>query len=201
MGQAPPFSAPPDLNEQKRKASKTTTWIVLGVIAFCGCGGLVLMAAVFLPVFAQARSAAIKNRSLSNLNLIGVAAQIYSSDNDDRLPLGENWQDALSVYRINESDSLNGGPVERKTNIFLPPYPKNPGSYAMNSEMSGFKLSEVADPFRTILFFEAAPEGRNVQGGKEIVRKVESYFLAGMCDSTARTFKHQGADPIKWKPK
>lgn len=159
------------------------------------------MAAVLLPVFVQAKKAAIKTRSLSNIKQIGVAAALYSSDHNDRYPLAESWQDGLGAYAVQGSLSQDGGAPKPETDIFLPPYEENPGSYAFNSAMSGVKSSEVQEPFMTVLIFEAAPTGRNVHGGQEMVRRQESHFLAGFCDTSARTIPHSAIDTCLWKPK
>lgn len=195
MGQAPPFSAPPDLNEQKRKASKTTTWIVLGVIAFCGCGGLALMAAVLLPVFVQAKSSAIKTRSLSNIKFISTAVTIYTADNNDRFPPLDSWQEAVTPL-ITVPPS--GSPSE---NPFQPPYTEKPGGYAFNASLEGVSTVEIPLPSSTVMIFESSTEGRNLQGGEEIIRREEDYFLAGFTDSSARIVKFENLDQVIWAPK
>lgn len=53
--------------------------VVIAIIA--------ILAAILFPVFAQARTAAKKTQDLSNLRQIGIAFLMYSTDNDDRLPL------------------------------------------------------------------------------------------------------------------
>ncbi len=45
-----------------------------------------ILAAILFPVFAQAKGAAKKIVSISNLKQIGFALQMYLSDNDDTLP-------------------------------------------------------------------------------------------------------------------
>lgn len=199
MGQAPPFGAPPDLGDHKRKAAKATTWFTLGVVAFCGCNGLGLMAAVLLPVYAQARSAAMKAQSRSNVSMIGTAAAVYSADHNDRLPLAENWQDALSAYQVG-APPVDGSIPKVKADIYQPPYKQKPGSYAFNSSMSGLRLSDVVSPFWTILIFESVREGRNIHGGSEILRREESRFVAGSCDFAPRIIELSDIGQFRWKP-
>jgi prepilin-type N-terminal cleavage/methylation domain-containing protein/prepilin-type processing-associated H-X9-DG protein len=52
--------------------------VVIAIIA--------ILAAILFPVFAQAKAAAKKTRSLSNVKQLGTAFQIYLGDNDDVTP-------------------------------------------------------------------------------------------------------------------
>jgi prepilin-type N-terminal cleavage/methylation domain-containing protein len=52
--------------------------VVIAIIA--------ILAAILFPVFAQAKEAAKKTQSLSNIKNLGLANLMYSSDYDDRLP-------------------------------------------------------------------------------------------------------------------
>ena len=52
--------------------------VVIAIIA--------ILAAILFPVFAQAKLAAKKTKSLSNVKQLGTALQIYVSDNDDVTP-------------------------------------------------------------------------------------------------------------------
>ncbi|MFX9042671.1 prepilin-type N-terminal cleavage/methylation domain-containing protein, partial [Acinetobacter baumannii] len=49
--------------------------VVIAIIA--------ILAAILFPVFAQAKLAAKKTKSLSNVRNLGMAFQIYVNDNDD----------------------------------------------------------------------------------------------------------------------
>jgi prepilin-type N-terminal cleavage/methylation domain-containing protein len=52
--------------------------VVIAIIA--------ILAAILFPVFAQAKQAAKKTQTISNLKNIGLGAQLYLSDNEDRFP-------------------------------------------------------------------------------------------------------------------
>lgn len=54
--------------------------VVIAIIA--------ILAAILFPVFARARMKAIQNNCLSNLKQLGLAFQMYATDNDDRPVLG-----------------------------------------------------------------------------------------------------------------
>jgi prepilin-type N-terminal cleavage/methylation domain-containing protein/prepilin-type processing-associated H-X9-DG protein len=55
--------------------------VVIAIIA--------ILAAILFPVFAQAKLAAKKTSSISNLKQLGLAMVMYSNDNDDDLPVSQ----------------------------------------------------------------------------------------------------------------
>jgi prepilin-type N-terminal cleavage/methylation domain-containing protein len=57
--------------------------VVIAIIA--------ILAAILFPVFAQAKMAAKKTQSLSNIKQLATAAQMYSNDSDDLVPLAIEW--------------------------------------------------------------------------------------------------------------
>jgi prepilin-type N-terminal cleavage/methylation domain-containing protein len=64
---------------QSRAFTLIELLVVIAIIA--------ILAAILFPVFAQAKLAAKKTQSLSNLKQMGTATQIYLSDSDDLYPL------------------------------------------------------------------------------------------------------------------
>jgi len=66
--------------------------VVIAIIA--------ILAAILLPVFAQARAKARQASCLSNQKQLGLAMMMYASDYDDTLP--------MSYYYVNETNSSNG---------------------------------------------------------------------------------------------
>jgi prepilin-type N-terminal cleavage/methylation domain-containing protein/prepilin-type processing-associated H-X9-DG protein len=68
------------MNRQSRHSAFTLIelLVVIAIIA--------ILAAILFPVFAQAKAAAKKTVCLSNLKQAGLAAVMYSNDNDDGLP-------------------------------------------------------------------------------------------------------------------
>lgn len=61
--------------------------VVIAIIA--------ILAAILFPVFAQAKVAAKKTASLSNVKQLGTAANIYLSDYDDTMPRAFGWHPAI----------------------------------------------------------------------------------------------------------
>ena len=90
--------------------------VVIAIIA--------ILAAILFPVFAQAKEAAKKTQSISNLKQIGLAWTIYSGDYDD----------TLMRVRIVDSPSLINywwgsfdGTILREERGLLYPYTKGKG--------------------------------------------------------------------------
>jgi prepilin-type N-terminal cleavage/methylation domain-containing protein/prepilin-type processing-associated H-X9-DG protein len=70
----------------KRRKNAFTLIELLVVIAI-----IAILAAILFPVFAQAKMAAKKTASLSNMKQTSLADAMYSNDYDDNLPAGGFW--------------------------------------------------------------------------------------------------------------
>lgn len=90
--------------------------VVIAIIA--------ILAAILFPVFAQAKMAAKKTASLSNVKQLGTAVNIYAGDYDDVLPrsvgmyggqyMWTYWHDVPADWRSNNAEwveFMNGTPV------------------------------------------------------------------------------------------
>ncbi|HTQ11197.1 MAG TPA: prepilin-type N-terminal cleavage/methylation domain-containing protein [Fimbriimonadaceae bacterium] len=67
--------------------------VVIAIIA--------ILAAILFPVFAQAKAAAKRTASMSNMKQVGIAAMMYATDDDDVFPLterGGDVSDAAEYY-------------------------------------------------------------------------------------------------------
>ncbi|ARU41609.1 hypothetical protein CCB80_10845 [Armatimonadetes bacterium Uphvl-Ar1] len=99
--------------------------VVIAIIA--------ILAAILFPVFAQAKEAAKKTQSLSNLKQAGTSSIIYASDYDDLFPLmtywnGTNWQAGIVHDVPADWRSTNAAWVDRMGTRWgnsLQPYMKN----------------------------------------------------------------------------
>jgi len=67
--------------------------VVIAIIA--------ILAAILFPVFAQAKLAAKKTQSLSNIKQMGTAVQIYLGDADDLFPLAHHPSDPVGGWNYN----------------------------------------------------------------------------------------------------
>jgi prepilin-type N-terminal cleavage/methylation domain-containing protein len=127
--------------------------VVIAIIA--------ILAAILFPVFAQAKAAAKKTQSLSNMKNIGLGVIMYSSDNDDKFPALQvydyrpgdapgtcnqqiKWQDAVHPYIKNGrgttgagTTNANAGSGNYDEGIFLSPggRKQSGSSYAMHQDV------------------------------------------------------------------
>jgi prepilin-type N-terminal cleavage/methylation domain-containing protein len=100
--------------------------VVIAIIA--------ILAAILFPVFAQAKTAAKKTQSLSNVKQMGTSVHIYLADHDDRMPrsfgwyngignMWNYWHDVPANWRTNDPayvEFANGSPLNHTE-----PYRKN----------------------------------------------------------------------------
>jgi prepilin-type N-terminal cleavage/methylation domain-containing protein len=96
----------------KRAFTLIELLVVIAIIA--------ILAAILFPVFAQAKAAAKKAASLSNIKQMGTAMNIYTSDYDDILPLATS-QDATSVNYYDVSWIKNTQPYIKNLQMFVSP--------------------------------------------------------------------------------
>lgn len=89
--------------------------VVIAIIA--------ILAAVLFPVFAQAKGAALKTQSLSNLKQIGTAWMLYASDQDGALMPVASFEGSLARYWWGSWD----GATLRIHEGLLFPYTRNHG--------------------------------------------------------------------------
>jgi prepilin-type N-terminal cleavage/methylation domain-containing protein len=141
--------------------------VVIAIIA--------ILARILFPVFAQAKQAAKKTSSLSNIRQIGLAAQMYATDNDDVFPRTmdtatgfpetiswwavHNYQAALDAYIRNGRGGVNSsGLSPSKGSVWFDAadpdrnIPVMWGSYSNNGFMTGTSrvLTSIEEPSRTI---------------------------------------------------
>jgi type II secretory pathway pseudopilin PulG len=65
-----------------------------------------IMAAMLLPALAKAKHKADHIRCMNNVKQLNLGLIMYATDNNERLPAGTNWCDALSPYVKNEKTYL-----------------------------------------------------------------------------------------------
>lgn len=106
-------------NHMKRAFTLIELLVVIAIIA--------ILAAILFPVFAQAREAAKRTACLSNGRQIGMATMMYTSDNDDGMPI-------FSAY-----DELNppGSPNHRGVEVWVLPYAKNKDVFGSPTDVGG----------------------------------------------------------------
>jgi prepilin-type processing-associated H-X9-DG protein len=116
--------------------------VVAASIALCGCGGQRAVQDLSRTM-QRAGEAERKATCLSNLKQLALAALMFAQDHNETLPNANTWADDLQPY-CSSSDLLR---CPSDTHEF---------SYAMNSQLSGKKLGDIADPTKTVIFFESS---------------------------------------------
>ncbi|RYG33313.1 hypothetical protein EON81_18450 [bacterium] len=163
---APPMSAPVS-QPAPASSNKNTLWIILAVlVGVCGCG-TVILAAILLPVFSQAKMAAKRTAGLSSMKELSLGVLMYMGDADDRFP--PVMDSALSMKPMVE------------------PYVKDPSVFTSKNEKGGEILSDprlagrfsfsIADPSKGIMLYDSLPW----QGDRSPV---------GYIDGSARLIPH-----------
>lgn len=159
------------MDEYRLRINKAFTLIELLVVIAI----IAILAAILFPVFAQAKLAAKKTQSLSNLKQLALANIMYAGDNDDVLPRTmdtstgfpetiswwavNNYQVALNPYiKMGRGGVEGGGTSGGKGSVWFDPadpdknVPALWGSYANNGFMTGMdrSLSSIEDSAGTV---------------------------------------------------
>jgi len=116
-------------------------------IALSGCGGQKAVQDLSRGM-QRAGDAQDKATCLSNLKQLALAALMFAQDHNETLPSANTWSDDI-------------GPYCRSTEILRCPSDTSDYSYAMNSKVSGKKIGDIADPVKTVIFFESSAGVRN----------------------------------------
>lgn len=152
----------------KRKAfTLIELLVVIAIIA--------ILAAILFPVFAQAKDAAKKTQSISNLKQVGTSTAIYLADYDDTIPQSAYIQapntivsvyDLLQPYMKNEqilvspSDEISGGQSwESRVQPFgLVPKQVKRASYIPNLGVFGDNLCGLKPAYTPTIVHTGLPE-------------------------------------------
>jgi len=120
---------------------------------------LAILAAILLPVFAQAKLAAKKTADLSNLKQIGIALMLYAGDYDDHGPMVKmmgahpiTWVDELQPY--SRERLLNRSPLDNSvhwaTGARWTSYGLNAYFEALHPPYFGLSLAQPVNPASTV---------------------------------------------------
>lgn len=158
--------------------------VVIAIIA--------ILAAILFPVFAQAKAAAKKTASLSNLKQTGTAAQIYLADHDDTFPLAyvpgdprgydfdrlvptPKWLSPATDFQQNAMDCFWSNSIQ--------PYSKN--------------LEMLADPIATEVSVTQAIFN-NVNPPASVTTKISYSFNGLMNGYSATAVGNSSEIPVFW---
>ncbi len=127
-------------------------------------------------------------QSMICLTNLVAAAQAYAGEHDGRLPPAAEFPSALEKY-------FEPLPVARA----VPPQGRR---FAMNAAVAGLRLKEIADPARTVLFFETGPEGPLV-GGQERLRQLgndDDEYVFAFADGHVERMSGDDLKDLVWQP-
>jgi len=106
----------PEINMNRKAFTLIELLVVIAIIA--------ILAAILFPVFTQAKTAAKKTQSISNIKQIGLAFQMYANDSDDIMPRQDNCvanssiNPALKTAAFNASACWGAGPYYDRGNHY-----------------------------------------------------------------------------------
>lgn len=174
--------------EQRKR--NVTLWIVLGLLAICGCGIVPILAAILFPVFAQARFAAQKSATLSNSKQSALGVLMYTADWDDRLPPADKWMDATLPY--SKTDMVFKSILAAGDN------PDKFG-FAFRKDLGRKKTMDYPDPDRWAMIFDSTLTQRNATSNLETLPDPERYLgtnIIAFLDGHAKATKNRDI-PVK----
>jgi prepilin-type N-terminal cleavage/methylation domain-containing protein/prepilin-type processing-associated H-X9-DG protein len=151
-----------------RKVSNTSGFTLIELLVVIAI--IALLAAVLLPVFAQARAKARQTTCLSNLGQLGLALTMYQDDNEERLMPGHlisgnpntqyaGWAGLCNVYA--RSVGIFRCPSDTTVDGTLGSEPSYAETYFFNLNLGGVEApnglprSAFASPALTVLLAES----------------------------------------------
>ena len=119
-----------------------------------------LVVSLAAPSLAGARQAAHNAKSMMVLRELAAVARTYVHQEGRMLPPGDEWVAVLGGYAagIDALITQDGEPI-----------------YAMNRNVGGRRIQDIAAPSRTVLFFEVEP-GSPSAGGPELLPARPAYL-------------------------
>lgn len=137
---------------------------------------IILTIVIMVPVFRSARLKAEDIACQSNLKALGLATLMYANDNDQRLPPTDNWADNVTGYL--GKVPYHASPVQ---SYFHCPAASSPFSYSMNDVLGSAKETDVVNPSRTAMLFEADTTNINAHGGLADADLTRHHGIAYLC--------------------
>ncbi len=130
MANVPPPMAGHDQPQQPPKKSKVG-WIIAIVVAVGGCFVLVVLSAILVPVFMQAKLAAQRTATMENYRQVAIGVMMYAADNDDHLP--HEFASASALQRAIRPYAPEPEAFETEAGEMLP-----------NENLAGLALGDIA---------------------------------------------------------
>ncbi len=151
----------------------------------------IILIGILLPALGTARMAARQAMAFSQARQLAMAATLYVNDHDDQYPPADNWVQAL----------LDQGVINEQT--LVSPFAMEDGrAFAMNAKLGEIRIANIADPARTVLFFECAAQSP-LAGGRELFptqpRSQSGYAVVFANGDVTDTLAEQ-IDLLLWDP-
>lgn len=147
-------------------------------------------AGLLLPALAKAKAKAQTISTVSNLKQLGLAARMYSNDNQEKFPKAETWSDDLKKF-------LGSVKVYKAANDSSP----GPCSFAYNAKLSGMDEAKI-NP-QTVLFFETDNGEWNQSGGSELLLarpRAGGPYVIGFADGSVQQVQASRLGSLRWDP-
>ncbi len=142
---------------------------------------------------AEAHAQHIAQMARVNMMHLCRAANQYAAANNDRFPPTDSWPQALKEGHAIEGDQAMTDPTDPSAGRFV----------AMNAALRDIKMSNVASPSQTVLFFECGPGGPMCGGPTDLppAPRRSSGYLIGFCDGHVEDVKADKVGLLIWDPK
>lgn len=150
-----------------------------------------LMMAILTPALVSARHQARSAATMHNAKQLCLAMIMYSDEHDGRFPPADNWPDALAPYLGHEEKILRS--------VFNPEAGR---AWAVNAHLGARQQSDIAQPHRVVLVFEAA-YGSPPSGGRELLpEKPRGHrgYVIGFLDGHVESVRPERLDELVWQP-
>lgn len=135
---------------------------------------------------------------LSNIRQLSLVNLMYAADNDDTLPLADNWREVSEPYIKPEEDYLQQKYVKREMKC---PIATTPWHYAMNTQAAGYQIENGHDEldYERVMLFEADAYLPNASGGAEwFVMRHDGFGTIGFVDGHAKFISEKSAHKLVW---
>jgi hypothetical protein len=152
-------------------------------------GGLVNL---YAEGMRSARRSEARNICLNSVKQVSIAALIYATDSDDRMPLAANWYDATAQYRENRPYVC---PLDSPGHVF-----------GFNANLHAVDSARMAVPSDVPLIFETGATGSNPTGtGFTSLAfrhgKSDPKAHIARADTSTISYSTARAKTLQWMPK
>jgi phosphate/sulfate permease len=165
--------------------------IVVSAISLILVPVMCIMMAILMPALVRARSHARTAASLNNVKQACLAVILYCDEHDGKFPPADNWPDVLEPY------------LGRDEKILSSPFDPDAGrAYAINAHLNGRQRSDIDQPHRTVLVFEAR-FGSPPSGGRELLPEKprgRTGYVIGFLDGHLECVLPERLDELVWEP-